>query len=318
MSRIIPFDEIQRKAEEALAWVATRTPVPPSSRFPLYLKKIRRLVDAITENRLAALLEEEEHFEYYVALYEINHLIAIFDGLSTYSGPGLDDALKKVISGQMDYRDEASTAPEINVSSVARDTSFELFLAAKLNQAGYAIDLGHIADIKFEDGGTTYFIECKRPKNDRKADERVKEAVQVQLPKRISETPGTAIGIFAVSIDLIVNSKFNLLTVDSLDSIPKQLLGLVGGFYADHGKYWDRLKTRRVIGGLVSLATPIIVESENRLYFAYNMMPFLFEPHKKAGTRTMVKLTYSANTGSPLTNDANIGGAVVMLSSGKL
>ena len=84
-------------------------------------------------------------------------------------------------------------------SSHARNTMFELNLAARLQRAGLSVDISGDADLDFTCAGLQWFGECKRPYKIETIEKNMSTACE-QLGKRLSGSRLAARGLLAISI----------------------------------------------------------------------------------------------------------------------
>jgi len=84
-------------------------------------------------------------------------------------------------------------------SNEARNTMFELNLAARLQRAGIAVVPGQDTDLEFAYNGIRWFGECKRPYRVETVENNLGEACR-QLGERLSASRLAARGLIAVSL----------------------------------------------------------------------------------------------------------------------
>jgi hypothetical protein len=88
------------------------------------------------------------------AIFEEETLIQIWKGFRSKASPPLVSKLKELLDGPPFVDAENKTH--------ARNTSFELQLAAYLDGAGLDVDFGHPTDWEFDFCGIRFLVECKR------------------------------------------------------------------------------------------------------------------------------------------------------------
>ncbi len=135
-----------------------------------------------------------------VALTESQELMAVVAFLRTVA---LDRAKKKL---QIVLKGPDLPADENENSNYARNTMFELNLAARLRRAGVAVEIGGDADLDFTYNGLRWFGECKRPYKLESITNNIGDACQ-QLGQRLASSRLAARGLLAISISRPLTTK---------------------------------------------------------------------------------------------------------------
>jgi hypothetical protein len=120
---------------------------------------------------------------------EIHEIMRAFQGGTS---PALKAKLERALCGPISAFDEQPK------NSAARNTMFELALAADWKNSGLDLELGE-PDIRIRLGNATYQVECKRPFSEHSVRKNIKEAAS-QLGKELDK-PGNECdyGIVAIS-----------------------------------------------------------------------------------------------------------------------
>lgn len=302
------FQARRQEFDAAIVWAQGIAKVPASSRFARYQKFLAKLSDAADAHTVEELLGQETEFDLFTALHESHSLTEIHNGFRSYDKSDLQLLLKKVIGGQFSYQEESGSGTH------GRDTAFELVLASKLIQAGYDVLVGGDCDIVIRKGAVKYFIECKRPKNEKSANRLVGEAIG-QLRCRIDAVDGQAFGFFALSLDLVLNQQFRKLGVPTQEDIPRAMAGQISGYFADNGLSWNKFYDRGIAGGLMTFSTPLVVEEPSMFFYASQTLPFMFRSDSAGATRAIVSLNNAINLGSEVVTYDPKGVALLVLSN---
>ncbi len=119
-------------------------------------------------------------------------------------------------------------ADEDTASNEARNTMFELNLAARLHRAGLAVDLsGADADLRFTCSGVLWFGECKRPYKIETIENNVGEGCR-QLGERLGASRLAARGLLAISVSRPLTTRAAYLEYPSEEELRRTLKERVG------------------------------------------------------------------------------------------
>lgn len=149
-------------------------------RYQRYLKLIsanNQIFDAsaIFKNVTDERFQHEMDWYLYV-LREVDELMHIMKGIKAHSPRGVEEKLKKIVSG--------SDFAALDKNTESRNTQFELRIASYFCQAGFEVDLSTATDIIASKGRNFFYIECKRVSNDKQLEENLLKAKQ-QLASRM-------------------------------------------------------------------------------------------------------------------------------------
>lgn len=248
------FVAASARLDEACAWLESLG----INYSPTRVGRYKAIFSALAKHQLAGTLSafyDEYTFEAWVnAAHEVAEVVRMFEGLSRNSDPHLTSRLRETLKSHelyvLDTQDRSG-----------RDFSFELSIAAKFAQCGYAINFGHEADLKVAIGSYMFFVECKRLKSAQKVQRRIKDGLD-QLHKHYvkSEDPTSSRGLLALSISRTVNPDLGFLEGDSPESIGEKAFKHNAAFIDKYKVYWQTKVDRRTLGVAVVLDTPGIVE----------------------------------------------------------
>lgn len=253
------YVEAYRKLGKACAWLDALGIEYSRTRVGRYEK----IFSALAEHQLAGSLDAfyaQYSFESWVnAAHEVAELVRMYEGLSGQFDPSLIDRVKDSLKGQELYVLDSDNRS-------GRDFSFELAVAAKFANAGFALDFGHDADLKVDMNGFTFFVECKRLKSERKIQRRIKDGL-TQLHRRYvkSENPAMARGMLALSIGKMVNEKLGLLEGMDHEALGVKAFAHTRAFVEKYKAYWQGKPDRRTLGVAVILDSPGVIASSRQL-----------------------------------------------------
>jgi hypothetical protein len=143
-------------------------------------------------------------------------------------------------------------------SSHARNTMFELNLAARLNRAGMDVDISGEADLEFTCNGLRWFGECKRPYKLETIENNIDRACQ-QLGKRLSESELAARGLLAISISRPLTSRAPYLEYSGQEELRRSLKEQVGRMVRVIQERMESLERCRRVGGFGLLLAHVLM-----------------------------------------------------------
>ncbi len=165
------------------------------SRFTAFRARIADLVGALErDGNDAAFKRFMSDVEFNaVALTESNELVTVLSYLESIPPQCAKKKLQVALQGPHLPADEDAQSNE------ARNTMFELNLAARLHRAGLTVKIGGDADLDFTCGGVRWFGECKRPYRVETIEANLAKACY-QLGQRLSSSRLAARGLLAISV----------------------------------------------------------------------------------------------------------------------
>jgi hypothetical protein len=128
-----------------------------------------------------------------VALTESEELVGALPYLQSISLERASSKFQALLQGPELPSDEDAN------SNYARNTMFELNLAARLTRAGLSVEPTGDADLEFMSDGIRWFGECKRPYRIETVESNVRDACR-QLGQRLSASRLEARGLIAISL----------------------------------------------------------------------------------------------------------------------
>lgn len=254
------YAEMEQQANTASDWLASLGIDYYKTRIGRYISDIRRLRHAHETNTLQVLTDNGEFPKLVNSLYESSELISIYEGLHPISSELLVARLRDFVKGT-EFATSESTATS---SNRARDVAFELFMASLFAKAHYQLDFGTEADLIANDDNNTYLLECKRPRSSHSVRSNVRAAAG-QISRRLAKIAAKdcVYGIIAGSISRIINPEMKLVSASSESTIGSYFREISDNFVQEHHQHWSTLEEPRLLGVLLLLQTPAIIESVN-------------------------------------------------------
>jgi hypothetical protein len=250
----------------------------PYDRLRRMIANIREIEKVYGENRAASLEMSPRVEELVWSLVEGQEFAEIFRGVRDYDPDGAAPLLRKALSGPVRPTDEK----EGSNSNFARNTIFELLLAARLRRAGASTRVGQEADIIIDYLGGRLYIECKRPLDAKKIPSRAREACR-QLKRRFeAETfTGSLGGLVAVSITKALNRGDKMYEVDQEEQF-LQLSAEVQRIHRKCSNEYSRLIDPRIVGVSYHIFTPARIRTRglsalsHTEFFLFDTWPTVF------------------------------------------
>jgi hypothetical protein len=230
-----------------------------TTRFATYRTRISDL-EAIRQKSgdaatFEAFVADVEHNA--VALSESKELTSVVTFLRSVPP---DRARKKL---QIVLKGPELPADEDPNSSHARNTMFELNLAARIRRARLEVEIGGTADLDFTCSGLRWLGECKRPYKLASVESNIGEACR-QLGERLSATPLAARGLLAISISRPLTIKAPYLEFASEEELRHALKEHVGDIVKIMQEQLARLgRCQAARGGLGLLIAHLILPAWN-------------------------------------------------------
>lgn len=200
---------------------------------------------------------------YVPALFEALEVLRVKRAFSGTISPALREKLSRAVGGPH------SPSLEEPKNSGARNTMFELVLAADWKSAGAELELGE-PDIRVRFGGTIFAVECKRPFSAHSVRANIHDAAsQLATMLDASEHAGS-FGAVAVSLSRVFNpdtGPWLAREEKGKQAIDDALIGLID----QHKHEWkwntDRFH-QRIAAVMFYLAVPWDINGERLIYLA--------------------------------------------------
>lgn len=200
---------------------------------------------------------------YVPALFEALEVLRVKRAFSGTGSPALREKLSRAVGGPH------SPSMEGPKNSGARNTMFELVLAADWKTAGAELELGE-PDIRVRFGGATFAVECKRPFSARSVRANIHDAAS-QLATLLN-APGCAdfFGVVAVSLSRVFNPDTRPWFAperEGKQAIDDALIELINRHKYEWKWNTDRFH-QRIAAVMFYLAVPWDINGERLIYLA--------------------------------------------------
>ncbi len=196
---------------------------------------------------------------YYFGLIETLEFYDIFTAFEKEQASVLVPKLSAALSGPF------LPANETVDNAGGRNVMFELALGSEWRLRGLDVRIGE-PDLTLNIQGARYLVECKRPFREQSIRPNIRAAAEQLKQKLGSESEANVFGIIAISVSRILNPGDRILTV--LTSKDTRRLGdQLERMMHESERHWARLgMDPRIVAVLFHVATPGVVENEDRLY----------------------------------------------------
>jgi len=260
------FRDIYEELDETVVWLGQFKPKHLSTRIDQYKKNLLLLADAHDAGKVTELLERRNEECLMNSFLEASSLNLIYRGLRKFDKGNavLRDKIDALFSGPEHSNDENPTAKSNN--TWARNTSFELVMAACFAAAGYDIHFDPEADLIINDG-LLLFVESKRIYSDKRIKGNIDEALD-QLDRRYlaGDPKRQKRGLIAISISKLINPRQRLLSARNVEHLRSVLNELAVNFIRDHRRHWAGPHHRNTVGIIIHLHVPSEIREENEYF----------------------------------------------------
>ena len=234
-------EELLAEYGDALTWMEGLTRLSPHSRWRTYEGLITNIVDRVKRGRGdVAIVDEAEARNAY---YEVAQFRTIYRQFKGSGHSAIGKKLAFVAKGNVKYTDEEE-------DTRSRDTAFELFLAAVLQEAGLRVSLGddtaRLEDLRIFADDFDLFVECKRPHSEKAVRPCADKAFK-QLEKRLATTERPSFGAVAFAVDRVMNPTSAFIQAKHSQFIPEALTSRTSAFIRAHTEYWATKRPKGVI-----------------------------------------------------------------------
>jgi len=165
--------------------------------------------------------------------------------------------LKNILQGPFLPRHEDPMVQNIH----ARNTLFELQIAAKIKNAG--IEVLGFDDVDFVFEGIQFNAQCKRIHSSKMVEENVGKAFE-QAARKMNEA-GNINGLVCLSIDKLVEKDDKILRVKTADGIQHEMTRITSDFIDQNCHYWKKTLNIKMIACLIYFQAAAIIEDQNLL-----------------------------------------------------
>ena len=232
------------------------------------IANIKEVEKARAEKRLASLNAHPDFDQLVWSFIEGKEWTDIYRGLRNYDPKVTKPLFWKALKGPLHPLKETLS------SNRARNTTFELLLAAKFRGTGAYVKLGQQADLLIEHAGAHLYIECKRPFRDSSIAENVTKA-RTQLRERFDSDPqlSSVGGLVAIDISKAINPGSKWFVVDQQQAL-EQLTTDVNRIHENYASDYTSQIDIRLAGMVYYLCTPALVRTSEHPLFTTNHTEF--------------------------------------------
>jgi hypothetical protein len=243
----LPFNVYKGEGEkvidqyaDALEWMKGLGLPALESRLGRYKKLINNLGEDLKLSKNDTSAGNTFH-EFLNAHMEVAEVIRIFNTLSHRDFYEFSEQLKKVTAGQP-FRNISKNDP-------SRNFMFELTTASRFINAGFEVQLNHLADIVVvKKDFPKMFVECKRITSLKRVQANVKKANE-QLKKRIhSDKSQLCRGIVFLNVNELINPDNAMSVVNNVHDLQKMSSKLLESFVRANVRDLETKKFNKCLG----------------------------------------------------------------------
>jgi hypothetical protein len=288
--KFVRTDERLENFSNALTWLTDLTQVNASSRFYVYQKILKEIVDSsdlpnggTSENQMDKIIEKYGENAVRGATLETDELIEIHNAFRNQPNIIPKSVLDKIVSGKPSEVEEDVTKSK---SSEPRNILFELTVAATIQSSGLYVKLNDDADVTFNFRTNKVFFECKRffreknfESNLRIANEQLLNRYQrFGLPKDLRGI--SPIGFTCFSLTKMFNPKQLFLQTDSDYDVRLKIDAVLNELVIKHSELIRRKTHKNTVGMLFYTRVPIILPSGFGVMNSWKIFPLQLDSPK--------------------------------------
>jgi hypothetical protein len=260
------FTEMLSLFENINRWLSDGGITAKSDRFRLQLKAVQIAAKAEERNNLIEYMQGVDPEQRATLLWAITELTELGDVYKAF--PVIDSALSEKIRIAMSG--PSSQKLENSTNNAARNTMFELGLAARMKRGGLQVDIGQEnPDIIVSVPSGTIFVQCKRPLSSRTVRENVNSAA-TQL-RRDLKSAKQSFGVIALSMSksLLELGEFRITSHEAgAHAFAEQARLEV----ERHRKDWSNVGDKNVVGVLFHAIYPVAVTETHSMMAAQTIV----------------------------------------------
>lgn len=279
----VHFSELAESLQNVAAWLGRLGIDESRTRVGQYRRVMQRLADAHARGDADALRADWPSAM--VPLFESEELVAIHQWLS---GPEYDDFVRErmriVASGPSSYTEENTSS-----GNRARNTAFELAMAARIVAGGLPLDPSVPADVSVRLATRTVVMECKRPQSEKALEGNVDDARhQLRERYRTANRPGF-VGVIAVDLTKVLNPSLDLLRGVPESELREVLSGALADYSREHERVWQKNRDEQTSAVLLRLSVMAHLSGETLLTSCHQVV-VAFMPDIGQVTRRAIEL----------------------------
>jgi hypothetical protein len=245
------------------------------------LQSHRSSVARIEEARLAGNLDGIDRDQTLWSLIESTEFADIYRGMSTYDPRLLAEKFKLILKGPDHPRNES------DATNLARNTAFELNVAARLRSRGFDISLHHNPDILCKLQDVEVLLQCKRPFSIQNIPRNITRAAdQLTRDLDVAADRNTR-GVIALSVSRTVNTGERVYRASSWEAVADGLMKETRTLVEPYP--WKLIKDQRVIGSVFHIITPSVIEDLGNLLSAAQQLTVYPAPQSSESDRRILR-----------------------------
>ncbi len=250
-----------------------------ATRFGAYERHLIRLIELGSEGRVK--LSADEMGQVYLLGQEISDLL--FASKIALTKEHLHHSLR---IGEIFRGPDFALNENDGGNNQSRNTLFELYIAARIEAAGFHAEFGGDTDVTIKHEGFQLAIEAKRPQNQKKAETHIRCAAK-QLLKRSKEPD--EIRIIAICVGKMLSGGKQMIVSPTLYDFNEKLFQLAHEFQKSTHQYWQK---KHIDGILIRVGVPGIIESD-QIHCSANPMT-LFTGHRISENKAIALRSFIA------------------------
>ena len=225
---------------------------PEATRIGVHIDTIKTLEKAREQGDVDQIDSEQTLW----SMTEALELAEIYQELKDYEPKVLARKLKLLLKGP------GTPSAEDSDSNLARNTAFELSLAAKVRKTGVFRGLLENPDVLCEVNASKVLVQCKRPLEEKGIARNIERAGE-QLRRDLQAAENTdAVGIIAISLSRVLSPRLGLLegtTRDTVREVVRQKVDEIAH------RYKSAIPTdRNIIGTVYDVSIPVLTTDAER------------------------------------------------------
>jgi len=256
--------------DQALEWLRNMgLRIEKNCRFLIYRANLDRFIKIVIRKTESAIDVEIAEIRKSLAnsYLEAEELIYIFRAFRDSLPPASKRKMGEILGGPSHYDSE-----DIN-SNHARNTAFELYVAAKMKNAGYSPFPTPDADVLFEAEDYPFLVECKRPLRWESVDTNIRKANK-QLKTRFDNSADKK-GLITLSLTRLANPRLEVLPYADQQSMFHHMDSLWTRFKERYGEVLRNRVHKRILGWLVVIRVPVSINNVTSDISLYNQSYFV-------------------------------------------
>jgi hypothetical protein len=268
--------------DQALEWLKSFRIQPSQTRFRAYRTMVSTVLSHRRQGTTDQLPGRVPPENYQMALIQSADLVEVWKYLRRRRGDRFRQKLRSSVTGAANPIDESP------LGANARDTLFELSVAAFFRDKKTAVLIGTNKDVILRFGRHTLFAECKRPRGVSGIPRAIEDSTK-QLIKYFAAakhySSDTLWGFIAVDASLLVNPDHLVLKTPGVDSVGQKMDSELTAFMHEHRDSLEFQRDSRILGILIFLKR-LAFDIRGVRYFDCQKVSMFSHGHARPNTPT--------------------------------